>query len=75
VLKKLSFTLVLFLGFCHSMKAQDAKSILQSATKSMGDPKSIQYSGTGHLGSLGQAYSPGSPWPENNITAYTRTID
>src|ERR1700730_7226129 len=41
----------------------------------MGAPKSIQYSGTGHLGSLGQAYSPGSPWPENNITAYTRTID
>ena len=75
MLRKLSFALVLFLGFCHAVKAQDAKSILQSATKSMGDPKSIQYSGTGHLGSLGQAYSPGSPWPVNNITAYTRTID
>ena len=29
--------------------AQDAKSVLQAADKAMGDVKSIQYSGTGHL--------------------------
>ena len=62
-------------GLCGSARAQDAKSVLQSAVKAMGDINSIQYSGTGHLGALGQAYSPGSPWPLNNITAYTRTID
>ena len=72
---KLLPVFVFLLGLSCSVSAQNAKSILQSATKTMGDVKSIQYSGTGHLGTLGQAYSPTSPWPENNITAYTRTID
>ena len=77
--RKFNFASALLLsalvGLCHSASAQDAKTVLQSAAKSMGDAKSIQFSGTGELGYLGQAYSPGSPWPLNNITAYTRTID
>jgi glyoxylase-like metal-dependent hydrolase (beta-lactamase superfamily II) len=48
---------------------------LQAASKAMVEVKSIQYSGTGHLYALGQAYSPTSAWPQNNITSYTRTID
>ena len=82
-----NFASLLFLlalaGLCLSASAQDAKSntksdaksVLQSAAKAMGDVNSIEYSGTGQMGYLGQAYSPGSPWPLNNITAYTRTID
>src|SRR5580704_6212537 len=58
-----------------SLAAQDAKTVLQATTKTMSDVKSIQYSGTGHLYALGQAYSPTSAWPQNNITSYTRTID
>lgn len=58
-----------------SLAAQDAKTVLQAASKAMGDVRSIQYSGTGHLYALGQAYSPTSAWPQNNITSYTRTID
>ena len=58
-----------------SLAAQDAKTVLQGASKAMGDVRSIQYSGTGHLYALGQAYSPTSAWPQNNITSYTRTID
>jgi len=73
--RKLVWVFALALAVCGSVKAQDAKTVLQNATKAMGDVKSIQYTGAGHLGSLGQAYSPSSPWPENNITAYTRTID
>ena len=73
--RKLLFTLALSLGLCFSAAAQDAKSVLQSATKAMGDVKSIQYSGTGHLGALGQAFTPGGAWPMNNIKSYTRTID
>src|SRR5438445_13769265 len=57
------------------LAAQDAKTVLQAASKAMGDVRSIQYSGTGHLYALGQAYSPTSAWPQNNITSYTRTID
>jgi glyoxylase-like metal-dependent hydrolase (beta-lactamase superfamily II) len=54
---------------------QVAKSVLQAATKAMGDVKSVQYSGTGHSNQLGQSYTPNSAWPETNITSYTRTID
>jgi glyoxylase-like metal-dependent hydrolase (beta-lactamase superfamily II) len=66
-------TLVLIVPL--SLAAQDAKTVLQAASKTMGDVKSIQYSGTGHLYALGQAYTPTSAWPQNNITSYTRTID
>jgi glyoxylase-like metal-dependent hydrolase (beta-lactamase superfamily II) len=58
-----------------SLTAQDAKTVLQATSKAMGDVRSIQYSGTGQLYALGQAYSPTSAWPQNNITSYTRTID
>jgi len=55
--------------------AQDAKTVVQNATKAMGDVKSIQFSGTGHNGALGQALNPAAPWPEVNVTSYTRIID
>jgi glyoxylase-like metal-dependent hydrolase (beta-lactamase superfamily II) len=55
--------------------AQDAKSVLQSATKAMGDVNSIQFSGTGHLSQLGQAFAPGTVYPETDVTSYTKTID
>jgi glyoxylase-like metal-dependent hydrolase (beta-lactamase superfamily II) len=55
--------------------AQDARTVLQSATQAMGDVRSIQYSGTGHNNALGQAYTPNTAWPETNVTSYTRTID
>jgi glyoxylase-like metal-dependent hydrolase (beta-lactamase superfamily II) len=55
--------------------AQDAKTVLQNATKVIGDVKSIQFSGTGHLAAVGQAWNPTSPWPETIVKSYTRTID
>jgi glyoxylase-like metal-dependent hydrolase (beta-lactamase superfamily II) len=55
--------------------AQDAKTVLQTAQKAMGDVTSIQYSGTGHLNSFGQAYTPGGAWPATNLTSYAKTID
>jgi glyoxylase-like metal-dependent hydrolase (beta-lactamase superfamily II) len=73
--KKSMGLLTLLLVIPLSIAAQDAKTALQAASKAMGDVKSIQYSATGHLYALGQAYSPTSAWPQNNITSYTRTID
>ncbi len=73
--RKFTGLLTLLFVFSVSLAAQDAKTALQAASKAMGDVKSIQYSGTGHLYALGQAFSPTSPWPQNNITSYTRTID
>src|SRR3984893_667675 len=55
--------------------AQDAKTVLQTAQKAMGDVTSIQYSGTGHLNSFGQAWVPNAAWPVTNLTSYTKTID
>ena len=55
--------------------AQDAKTVLQAAQKAMGDPSSIQYSGTGHLDFFGQAWMPNAAWPQTNLTGYTKTID
>ena len=73
--RKFTILLGLMLAVPLSLAAQDAKTVLQAASKAMGDVKSIQYSGTGHLYALGQAYSPTSAWPQNNITSYTRAID
>src|SRR3984893_1784707 len=73
--RKFTGLLTLVLVVPLSLAAQDAKTLLQAASKAMGDVKSIQYSGSGHLYALGQAYSPTSAWPQNNITTYTRTID
>jgi glyoxylase-like metal-dependent hydrolase (beta-lactamase superfamily II) len=73
--RKFTGLLSLVLVVPLSLAAQDVKTVLQAASKAMGDVRSIQYSGTGHLDALGQAYSPSSAWPQNNITSYTRTID
>ena len=73
--KKLTGLVTLLFVFSVSLAAQDAKTALQAASKAMGNLKSLQYSGTGHLYALGQAFSPSSPWPQNNITSYKRTID
>ncbi len=73
--KKVWIALAVFALWAGVASAQDAKTVLQSATKAMGDVKSIQFSGTGHLASLGQQYTPGSAWPTTNVTSYTRTVD
>src|ERR1700680_2739926 len=75
MIRKMWFALVVLALFGGIASAQDAKTVLQSATKAMGDVKSIQYSGTGHLEQLGQAFSPGTAWPETIVTSYTKTID
>jgi glyoxylase-like metal-dependent hydrolase (beta-lactamase superfamily II) len=75
MLKKLAVALsTLALGAGIAL-AQDAKTVLQNATKAMGDVKSIQFSGTGHLAAVGQAWNPTSPWPETIVKSYTRTVD
>src|SRR5258708_33809007 len=73
--KKILIALAVMALFGVISSAQDAKSVLQSATKTMGDVKSIQYSGTGHLSQLGQAFAPGTGYPETDVTSYTKTID
>ena len=60
-----------------SAAAQDARSVLQAAATAMGvsNVKSIQYSGTGWQGMVGQNFAPDQDWPRVDLTSYTRTID
>jgi len=67
---------LLALGGPGLAQEPDARTILQTALKAMGDLKSIQYSGsTGYVSAVGQNYSPAHDWPANQLTSYTRTID
>jgi hypothetical protein len=55
--------------------AQDAKTVIQNAQKTIGDVNSIQYSGSGKAGGLGQNWSPTVTWHTTIVTSYTKTID
>src|SRR5213593_3127660 len=60
-----------------SLRAQDARGVLQAAAKAMGadNVRTIQYSGTGWNGAVGQSFSPQDDWPRFEVTRYARTID
>ena len=57
--------------------AQDAVAVIGNASRAMGVDtlKTVQYSATGMDFALGQAPSPGSPWPKFINKSYTRTIN
>ncbi|MBI2186517.1 MAG: MBL fold metallo-hydrolase [Acidobacteria bacterium] len=64
--------LVLAVG---TASAQDAKAVIQAATKAMGNLTSVQVTGAGWNAGVGQSYSPGDDWPRFEVTRYARTID
>jgi len=60
--------------------AQNAASLLQAADKAIGASavNSVQYTGTGWLGAVGQSYATegaGSDWPRTDFKSYTAIID
>src|SRR5215468_1564816 len=61
--------LVVVLGLVTSACAKDANSVLNSAQSAMGNPKSIQYSGTGMNAFFGQALTAGKEWPRRDLTS------
>jgi len=67
---------VIFL-MTNTLRAQDAKNVLQAAAKAMGaaNVKTIQYSGTGWNAAVGQSFGPEEDWPRFEVTRYSRTID
>ena len=60
-----------------SAAAQSVQGVLQSAATAMRmeNLTSIQYSGTGWQGRVGQNVAPDRDWPRVELTSYTRTID
>lgn len=65
--------LALIVAGCSSAKT--ATSVLEDAQEAMGNPTSIQYSGTGMSAFFGQALTAGEAWPPRELTTYTRTIN
>ena len=57
--------------------AQSVQSVLQTVATAMGmeNLTSIQYSGTGWQGRVGQNAAPDQDWPRVELTSYTMTID
>jgi glyoxylase-like metal-dependent hydrolase (beta-lactamase superfamily II) len=69
--------LALIVVMGDTLRAQDARGVLQAAVRAMGaaNVKTIQYSGTGWNAGVGQSFSPQDDWPKFEVTRYTRTID
>ena len=55
--------------------AQDAKSVIDNASKAMGSLKSVEYSGSGFDYAIGQNVNPNSPWPKFIDKTYKRTMN
>jgi glyoxylase-like metal-dependent hydrolase (beta-lactamase superfamily II) len=59
------------------VSGQDASGTLDAAAKAMGIDRltSIEYTGSGSSYNLGQAVTPGQPWPRFVLRSYTADID
>jgi glyoxylase-like metal-dependent hydrolase (beta-lactamase superfamily II) len=77
MLRKLLAVLSVALVLTWSAAAQDAGTVIGSASKALGVEtlKTVQYSATGHDFALGQAANPSLPWPKFINKTYTRSID
>ena len=77
MVKKWLVVYALLAGACWRLQAQDAKAMIDAASKALGagNLKSIEYSGSGYDFAIGQAPNPSSPWPKFNDKTYDRVID
>src|SRR5262245_48595645 len=77
MVKRCSIGLALAALLVWNASAQDARTVIGNASKTMGVDalKTVQYSATGLDFALGQAPNPGSPWPKFTNKSYTRSID
>src|SRR5436190_16569481 len=73
--RKLLLTLTLVVVFASSIIAQDAKTVIDSASKAMGSLKSVEYSGSGIDFAIGQNVNPNAPWPKFIDKTYKRTMN
>ena len=55
--------------------AQDAKTVIDNASKAMGSLKTVEYSGSGFDFALGQNPNPNLPWPKFIDKTYKRTMN
>jgi glyoxylase-like metal-dependent hydrolase (beta-lactamase superfamily II) len=70
-------SVALALAFWAQGIAQSVPPIVQAVSEAIGVSKlqSIQYSGSGSAFAIGQAASPGGPWPRFELAKYVVTVD
>jgi glyoxylase-like metal-dependent hydrolase (beta-lactamase superfamily II) len=75
--KKLALVAVALGALSLGVRAQAPNAVVQAAAQAMGvaSLQSIQYSGTGSAFPVGQAESPGGPWPRFELTKYVASVD
>ena len=61
MINRLRILIPVFALVAGVVSAQDAKSVLQKASSAMGNANSIEYSGKGQAGLIGQSF-PHPPW-------------
>ena len=76
-MKNLALLSVLVAGLSLALQAQGSGNVVQAAADTMGVAmlQSIQYSGTGSAFPIGQAASPGGPWPRFELAKYVASVD
>jgi glyoxylase-like metal-dependent hydrolase (beta-lactamase superfamily II) len=75
--KKLTIVIALLTSLTLTVTAQDAKTVISSASKTMGIEglNSIHYYGVAQNGNLGQNNNANQPWPMSAANDYVRAID
>ena len=75
--KKTIYVMACLLLTCLTISAQDAKSVISTASKAMGidNVNSVMFYGSGANFTLGQSNNANGPWPRTNLNDYTRAID
>ena len=75
--RKMCLLAALVVLFSAGASAQDARTVLQNAARTMGtnNLKTVQYSGHGFMTAVGQSFSLTEDWPRSEVTDYTRIID
>ena len=68
---------MLVVGPAAAQDVEDVQAVLRAAADTMGvtDMMSIEYSGNGWVGRVGQNYAPDQDWPRFELASYMRTID
>ncbi len=57
------------------VSAQDAREILKQSLNTLGDVKTIQYTGSGATFTVGQNVNPATPWPRVEVKSFTQSYD
>jgi glyoxylase-like metal-dependent hydrolase (beta-lactamase superfamily II) len=72
-----TFAAIALAGVSASAAAQDVKTVLSNAARTMGveNLTSIHYYGVAQTGNLGQNNNANQPWPMANASDYVRAID